>query len=199
MSSGQHWRLYHKKRKQGDTMARYFTEKISKEQLEQKIVSIVKTNSKKNYANTEYYDYNQLTSQVSKDLSKVQFDAENISDCDLYLNSVQHDGQRYLGYNTLGNGLSYLGVNAGGDWETPVFFMLYWDGKSIRGYVPKDGNTWNTHSKEAFGNDEENDIIALKELGMYKEHGSSYGADDLKCDFDKMMTEIQQHITYKEK
>jgi len=175
-------------------MARYFTEKITKEELEQKITHIEKTD----FDDDTYY-YNQLTEQVSKDLAKVQFDCENMDIHSMYGDSVQDHGSRYLGYNTLENGLSYLGINAGGDWETPIFFMLYWDGKSIRGYVPKEGNTWNQVTKQAFGNDEKKDIEALKKLGIYSNEGYGHGRDNIKFDFDKMMQEIQHHITYKEK
>ena len=38
-----------------------------------------------------------------------------------------------------------------------MFFIIYWDGKKLRAYVPTDGNPWNTDTKEAYGNDEEKD------------------------------------------
>lgn len=95
------------------------------------------------YINCDY-DYKRLTPKIEKDLSKVQFDTENIS-------SKKEKGTKLFGYNTLPNGMVYLGVWAGGDWETPVYFILYWDGKELRGYIPKDGNTWNTDTNMAYG------------------------------------------------
>ena len=94
-----------------------------------------------------------FTSIVEKDLSKVKFDTENMT----------NDGYVFgptsiLGYQLLSNKMPYYGVCAGGDWEIPLFFIIYWDGKKLRGYVPEDGNLWNTDTKEAYGNDDTADL-----------------------------------------
>lgn len=89
-----------------------------------------------------------LTLTVEKDLQKVEFDCENVCS----------DADELGGYHTLPNGMSYLGVFAGGDWETAVFFIIYWDGKQLRGYVPTNGNCFNTTTKQAYGNDEVADL-----------------------------------------
>ena len=82
--------------------------------------------------------------QVKKDLEKVDFDFEN-EDC--------NNGCNYIkGFRVAPNGLPYWGDDAGGDWEVPVFFIIYWDGKKLRGYIPTEGNTWNTDTKTAYGN-----------------------------------------------
>lgn len=81
---------------------------------------------------------------VAKDLSKVQFDWENYE-----AGPIQ----------TLANGLTFTLCHAGGDWEWPISFILYWDGKSIRAYIPSAGNHWNKKTKQAFGNDEDVDIL----------------------------------------
>lgn len=86
-------------------------------------------------------------SKIRKDLSKVDFDFENIDvgeDC-LLCNT---------GFNQLSNGFTYLLCAAGGDWETPVGFIIYWDGKVLRGYIPTLGNTFNLKYKCAFGSEE---------------------------------------------
>lgn len=85
--------------------------------------------------------------RINKDLSKVDFDFENIDvgdDC--YLSNT--------GFHTLSNGFTYLLCAAGGDWETPVGFIIYWDGKQLRGYIPTLGNTFNLKYKCAFGSEE---------------------------------------------
>jgi len=106
-------------------MPRYFVP-ITKEELNQKIeeaeVSIGSVN---------------LTPQIEKDLEKVQFDWEN------------RDPQ---GFHTLDNGLTFLGGSAGGDWEYPVSFIIYWDGKKLRAYIPTEGNYFNRTTKFAYGN-----------------------------------------------
>ncbi len=86
-------------------------------------------------------------SKIRKDLSKVDFDFENID--------VGDDGfLSNTGFRKLENGFTYLLCAAGGDWETPVGFIIYWDGKSLRGYIPTLGNTFNLKYKCAFGSEE---------------------------------------------
>lgn len=57
------------------------------------------------------------------------------------------------------NGFTFLGVTAGGDWEEPVFFIIYFDGKGLRGYIPENGNTYNKITKTAFGSEGESDVV----------------------------------------
>lgn len=81
-------------------------------------------------------------SKFFKDVEKVQVDVENVE---------SH------GLHTLSNGLAYYAFDSGGDWELPVYMIVYWDGKSLRGYIPKDGNVWNTVTNKAYGNDQEDE------------------------------------------
>lgn len=59
-------------------------------------------------------------------------------------------------------------VNAGGDWEFPICFVLYNGTSGIRAYIPEKGNVYNKKRKCAYGseNDEEEDydedIVALE-------------------------------------
>jgi hypothetical protein len=62
-----------------------------------------------------------------------------------------------MGLNTLSSGLTFCGMCAGGDWEHPVFFIAYWDGKKVRVTSPN-GNPWNSTTTEAYGNDEDRDL-----------------------------------------
>jgi len=92
---------------------------------------------------------------LTKDL-KVEMDLENL-ECDPGDEPRGMDGA--LGFQTLSNGLTCLGCSAGGDWQVPVYFIIYWDGKKLRGYVPTKGNAWNTDSKEAYGDGGESDYL----------------------------------------
>jgi hypothetical protein len=83
----------------------------------------------------------------------VAFDLENISDSPNWYCGLEG----LMGFHTEANGLTYYGVCAGGDWEHPVYFCVYWDGQKLRGYVPTEGNPWNTTTKKAYGNDEDAD------------------------------------------
>lgn len=106
----------------------------------------------------EYISYYVVTeiAKVAKDISKVYFDNENnyVSNSDT---PVIDENNPLLGIHTLNNGLTFLGCMAGGDWEYPVFFIIYHDGKGFRGYVPSYGNVYNLDFKTAFGSEEECD------------------------------------------
>lgn len=89
--------------------------------------------------------------KISKDLAKVQFDWENCG-CDL------PTGLNPCGFWMTPSGVPTMGCYAGGDWEDPVFFVLYPESKTqIRAYMPKSGNTWNLKTKSAWGNGEDED------------------------------------------
>lgn len=128
-------------------------------------------------------------SKLKKDLSKVSWDTEN-SSC--------------LGIKTLSNGFTYEAWSVGGDWEVPVYFIKYWDGKDIRGYIPQDGNPWNTDTKQAFGNDPEADIKNIRkrfkdlaaEIDEMLEHDEDFIASDwLNRDMEGIEKDIQARLT----
>lgn len=81
------------------------------------------------------------------------------------------------------NGLTYLKCYAGGDWECPVLFFIYWDGSKFRGYIPTYGNAINRKYKRAFGNGDEEDIEFLKTQNL---------------DTDKELSSIIHSISYDE-
>ena len=89
----------------------------------------------------------ELENKIFKDLSKVQFDWENCG--------CEPCNDDPCGFWTTSSGIPTLGCYAGGDWEDPVYFVLYPEtATTIRAYLPKDGNTWNIKTKTAFGNDD---------------------------------------------
>ena len=98
---------------------------------------------------------------ISNDL-KVEFDFENC-----YWDHTEEFDQweGMLGYRIL-HPLSYIGITAGGDWEHPVYFIVYLDQdtRTLRAYIPKEGNTWNYNTKQALGNDDVADTKFLKEF-----------------------------------
>lgn len=100
-----------------------------------------------------------LIDHLWADMKKVEFCTENIT----YEEPWHHAEGHLVGYQEIGD-VAFLGVLAGGDWEFPVFFIIYWDGKRLRAYVPSDGNRYNRKAKSAFGNHEESDEREIKEL-----------------------------------
>lgn len=103
--------------------------------------------------------------------NKLEVSCENI---DIY---EQEDN--LLGFHTLSNGFTFFGYTAGGDWGVPVFMIVYWDGKKLRGYTPTGGNLINTDWNCALGDesvwgDEER---AQKVREKYKKAGMSVNDD----------------------
>ena len=119
--------------------------------------------------------------KIGTDLSKVQFDFENC----YYTESEEFDDRTkgLLGYRQIGD-LSFLGVYAGGDWEMPVYFIIYLDQdkKTLRAYIPEDGNVWNHDTKQAIGNDDEADDKFLRK--WIKKHRKDIQLDDEPLESD---------------
>ncbi|RDJ34980.1 MAG: hypothetical protein DWQ19_09100 [Crenarchaeota archaeon] len=141
-------------------MPRYFAP-ITPEELREKF----------NKKYEDFHDFLYSDSKAVKDIQKIQFDYENWEEEEAF----QDELKKLVGIHTLPNGMTFWGAQAGGDWEHPVFFILYWDGKEIRGYVPKEGNVYNLKEKSAFGNNEEAD-----EAGNF--------------DADKLIADVQKRI-----
>lgn len=74
---------------------------------------------------------------------------------------------KYLGVHTI-NGFTFCGVETGGDWEDPVFLILYWDGNDIHTYIPKRGNMVNMDAMTAFGS--EDDTMESSDWGSEKKY-----------------------------
>lgn len=100
------------------------------------------------------------------DVRKIQVDFENV-----YIEQ----------FVTLTNGVPIALVEAGGDWEVPVMFAFYFDGKKFRAYVPTDGNVYNRTLKQAYGNadEDEDNADALKYHGV--EQYNQVKHDIIKC------------------
>lgn len=107
---------------------------------------------------------------VIKDISKIDYDTENMG---------------AIGKIATSQGVTYLKCYAGGDWECPILFFLYWDGKQFRGYIPTYGNAFNRKLKRAFGNCDEEDVEFLKTQNLDVE--------------DENLSSIISHISYDEK
>ena len=116
-------------------------------------------------------------SRIFKDISKVDFSLENFMCRDI---GAPNTSGNWEGFHTLPTGLAFLGCRAGGDWEYPVNFAIYYDGKDLRGYIPRYHNSYNLKTKAAFGNDYEMDYG--EEITRYL--GIEHGEDELYFDFE---------------
>lgn len=84
------------------------------------------------------------SSKFAKDRAKVDFDLEN---CDEEDNSPGNEV--FMGPHQIKD-LNFCGFMGGGDWEYPVYFIVYYDGTEWRCYVPDDGNTYDKKTKRAY-------------------------------------------------
>lgn len=138
--------------------------------------------------------------KIGKDISKVEFDFENCNyGEDGPYPSMRDSTNGIRSIYVQGGYFWFIGVTAGGDWEYPVYFIIYLDkdGHTLRGYIPKDGNVWNYKTKSAFGNDEDADHAFLKKY--YKdnvldydeeaEEGKIFCTDDAEMMLNEMLIE----------
>lgn len=115
--------------------------------------------------------------QVQTDMSNIDFDLENLSAETPAVYVYSGDtGSDLCGFRTLPNGLTFCGAIAGGDWEYPLFFIIYHDGTQLRSYIPIKGNMVNCDTLSAFGSEvnlsNPNAPYTLLQLyDLYKQHG----------------------------
>ncbi len=182
-------------------MSRIFV-KISKEDFREKLIDAIKKHedcdedileelqdTKEGIYYGCSYILRTLNKKVDKDLGKVMFDLENF-DCSQDNSGI--DGYE-LGIRELDNGMVYLGCAAGGDWEYPVFFIIYWDGASFRGYIPSDGNQWNKKYKTAYGSEQESEKYDDED----EDESNSNGEPTEKSDIKKIKEDIKKRIVIK--
>jgi hypothetical protein len=169
----------------------------------------------------EQYSMAAIISTLMSDDSTVIHDNKYIVGTENVL--VAGDGEpenHLMGLRTLSNGLTFYGFKIGADWEIPIFMMLYYDGKSIRLYVPTYGNCVNTDLKCAFGSEIEYEIEdgckfekTYRKLGIWIEKSewdkipqplvtmylNKYGisVNDLKCNWDAIREDIESRIEVK--
>jgi hypothetical protein len=95
----------------------------------------------------------------------------------------------------------FRGIWAGGDWECPVAFIIYWDGSKLRAYVPTDGNSWNTDTKRAYGNEEKDgeDLKNMKKRWpeQYAEVEEADGGNAPEFNWELIFADIQARIIKK--
>lgn len=117
---------------------------------------------------------------VDKDWAKVDFSWENLE---------------VSGEKSTQDGIPYFELLVGGDWETPLFAIIYFDGKKFRGFIPKDGNSYNHKAKSAFGNNDDDVIQAQKQFGEGVSDGDGYV--DVEPDMTKVTAEINARLEAK--
>jgi len=100
----------------------------------------------------DVYQLRKDFSMLDKDLKKINFDMENHEIN--YYDFLGDASKCLVNFQTLENGFTFLGVVAWGDWETPLFFIIYHDGSTFRGYIPEDGNLYDKLFETAYGSED---------------------------------------------
>lgn len=121
----------------------------------------------------------QKDKMVSKDLSKISFGYDIVD-------AINNNESQFLGLNVTENGMPFIGVSSCGDDEFPeIYFIIYFDGKNMRGYIPYYGNTYNPQTKAAFSAyNEDEDNQFLKPFGKDIDDLAELCADEAKLLFD---------------
>lgn len=103
-----------------------------------------------------------------------------------------------LGFFVLDNGFVGYGVYAGGNWEHPVYAVLYLYKSKIRAYVPTEGNPWNTDTNQAYGNDDAADLKNARKRypEQFKDTPDDYEIDvgDFSFELEKITKDIVDRI-----
>jgi len=133
-----------------------------------------------------------LMDTVSKDYDKIAFDNENIS---ISVSYVNMKGTELNGLQITSTGIPYVGYYCGGDGGSPLYLIIYWDGKKLRGYIPIAGNTVNADNT-AFGCDYGDDLSSVDLLNggptTDEEFNSIY--ENIGFDFDWIARDIESRI-----
>ena len=87
---------------------------------------------------------------IEADLN-ISFNTENLTYSDKEIFG-KYKTNNLVGFHTLNNGFTFLGMQACGNLECPVFFIIY-DGQQLRAYIPSYGNTINLDFHSAFGSE----------------------------------------------
>lgn len=147
-----------------------------------------------------FYDGQGLTPEITKDLEVVNFCAEN---SEWEKDDAFSGCGSIVGVHTLPNGFTFFGFVAGGDWEIPLFYIIYWDGVRFRAYIPTDGNHFNTDTMTAYGSEGESsgmrnkDAEKAAEDNIKKRWGIKGGREafqDVDMDTKAILADIERNF-----
>lgn len=150
-------------------------------------------NDENNYMVIQTLFFNDDT--IAKDI-KFSTEAENFTmdPHETFGNDIK--GKPLVGFHTLENGLTFVGVELGGDGEYPFFTIFYFDGKKIRCYSPSYGNPVNLDTKSAFGNDGYTNSGCARCIVYCKKYGLNY--NQIGYNWDAIKKDIMARIVVTE-
>ena len=116
--------------------------KLTKHEFLEKVLqryAMINCEEKDNLEELFQYNYYDIFIGMPKK-PNVKFSLENF-DC---MNEWSHV---HTGWNNEG----WIAFMAGGDWEVPVFGVVYFDGDNFNCYIPENGNCYNKKTNVAWG------------------------------------------------
>lgn len=173
---------------------RYFFP-ISAKELSQRINEQIRENNelarKKDAKAPITFEFKYLSEQITSDL-RVEFEDDN----EIFESKTlkNYNYKNIVGLHTLKNGLTFQGILSGSDFQPAVFYIIYFDGRKLRAYVPTEGNLWNTDTLQAYGYDIKEDQINIlkrfnKDFSLYhsfpKEFYTSHDVEKIVSDIEK--------------
>lgn len=103
---------------------------------------------------------------------------------------ISYDMENLYAYFYEQEGVSYIKLEIGGDWEKPVHAMLYWSEKDqkMKGFFPLDkGNIYNSKEKTAYGSEMDS---GLSVRGL-KYDSEEY--NELEEQFEEINNKVEKH------
>lgn len=103
---------------------------------------------------------------------------------------ISYDLENLYAYFYENEGVSYIKLEIGGDWEKPVHAIIYWSEKdqTMKGFFPLDkGNIYNAKEETAYGSEMESGIS----IRAVKYNSEEY--NDLEEQFEKTMEKVEKH------
>lgn len=148
-------------------------------------------------------------SSIKRNLnSYIEFGQEFIS-CELesvktvlLFDNILLNGKGLLGFHTLNNGLTFLGILIGDIWTIPVFCIIYYDDGKFKSYVPLIGNLYNGLTRTSLGNciEKDDDFIRSQSFGLYFYNNAkfSYAWDYIKYEICNYFVIKESDIKFKQ-
>lgn len=107
---------------------------------------------------------------VRADFSAINVDTGNIACSNDSFFGDNVVGSPMLGLQSASDGYTFFGFECGGDWEYPIFGIIYYDGAKLRAYIPSCGNVVNLDFHCALGSEKidwDNEIKVQKYMDIY--------------------------------
>lgn len=106
--------------------------------------------------------------KVYSDLYRVDFDFE----------ATESNDEKNLpigkGFCIFSNDLVFYGATSQSEDELPVYYILYFDGRTLRAYIPEKGNLFNPKTRAAYKRDDLEDIALADGYSDFEEYSEAH-------------------------